>query len=230
MELVNKKVLVVLCALCLTAAVAEGYLLYRSNSSQTRAKSLESQFIYPFGVKRNYFFPWDVLPENFMPKKFMKGWDDDSFFGNKFPGANFFEESFTLVGPKREDKGDRVDLTFDIKGHENGNFDVKVTGRQLTLTGKDDHTGNQTNDPAPSKKSTNGFWFWRKNQNDSLESKVGEPQMRNESHWSITQSFPLPDDVDAKNYSIERTDNQLTVVFKKVNVANSRRHSDTENL
>src|ERR1700735_4300453 len=108
MELVSKKVLSILCALCLTAAVAEGYLLYRSNSNQKRAASLQYQFTHPFAFTSNHFMPWDVFPKNFMPKNFMKDFDDDSFFGNKLPNENFFEESFTMGGPKREDQGDRV--------------------------------------------------------------------------------------------------------------------------
>lgn len=215
MELISKKVLVVLCALCLTAAVAEGYLLYKSNLNQKRAASLQYQLSHPFAVATNHFLPWDVFPRNFMPQNFMKDFDDDSFFGNKFPSGSFFEESLTLGGPKREDKGDRVNLTFDVQGHEKANFDVRVTDRQITLIGKDDHTGDQA---------------INKDQKDSLEPKPEESQMRNEFHWSMTQSFPLPDDVDPKNYTIERSGDNLTVVFKKISVANSKHDSQTENL
>jgi HSP20 family molecular chaperone IbpA len=208
MELVSKKVLILLCGLFFMAA--EGFLLYRNEAQRNSRPSqyLEFDPSNPFAFNNRSF-----MTRGLFPKDFMKGWGDDSFFKNRFSNDNFLSESFTLIDPKREDRGSEVRLVFDIKGHEKGKFDVKVSEGQLTLIG---------NDEQKTTESDKSFLPWHK--------KTKEPKIIGETHWSQTQSFPLPDDIDPKSYSIERTKNQLVVIFKKSKVDGQSNSDSAETL
>lgn len=188
------KVLAGLCAVLFLIASAEAVLLVRDHWTEKKIATRD-----PFRAMQQMVVPdpWARFHDSFFGD-----FDDDPLF--KDFGRNFFEkfrrrhlgspldhafghqftDTFSFETPRWEDQGKEMRMVMDIKGHEQGDYSVNVSGEQVTLVGKDKVSKN-------------------------------EQGMNEESHWSNTQSFPPPPEVDPKSFRVERTKDQFIVIFKK---------------
>lgn len=197
------KILAGLCVVLSLVASAEAVLLVRNHWEQKKMAARN-----PFQMMQRAESPdrFDSPFESFFGRgfrdKFFRDFDHDSFFTDS--GEGFFErfhqkhfgsaidqavgkgfgETFTFQEPKWEEHGKEMRMVVDIKGHEQGDYSVNVSGEQVTFTGKN-------------------------------KSSQNENGMTQESHWSNTQSFPLPPEVDPKGFRVERTQDKFIVIFKK---------------
>jgi hypothetical protein len=85
MELISKKVLVLLCSLFVAAAAIEGLLLYKSQAHHSKRSYLDYDISHPLAFKGSPFMPWNMLPSNIM-----KDLDDESVFGSSLNKGAFF--------------------------------------------------------------------------------------------------------------------------------------------
>ena len=81
MELISKKVLVLLCVLFFGASIFEGLLLYKNHSSRRQHQNyLDFDPSQPLALDIRHFMPGTPFSNDFM-----KGWNDDSFFWREVP-------------------------------------------------------------------------------------------------------------------------------------------------
>lgn len=119
-------------------------------------------------------------------QQFLKDLEQSPDENNQVFSFNTFTNQTPLFSePQREEKPNEIWLVFDTKGHARGNYSVNVESGQVMITAKDDS--------QPDSSSGGGV----------------------EQHFSQSQSFPVPEGADPNSFKISRTDEKLTVVFKK---------------
>lgn len=188
------KILAGLCALFFLIASVEAVLLIRSHWEQKRLSARD-----PFRIMHQIHAadPWSGFHD-----KFFRDFDDDPFlkdfgrgffdkFRRKHLGAdtdNGFEQGFGATFSFKEPKWE-----------EHG----KEMHMVLDIKGHEqgDYSVNVSDEQV------------------TLTSKdkqiKDDDGMKQESHWSNMQSFPLPPEVDPKDFRVERTQDKFIVIFKK---------------
>lgn len=177
-------------------ALLEGIWLFRAYSpNSSRAAVLEFDKDHPFSFHFHHPSAWERFAQDVIGDSNRISSLDQTLEKE----MKLSDSSVGFGTPRKEETNKELRLIFDIKGHEKGDYSVRVKDNEVIVSGKGRES--QT-------KITSAPWPFHKMKK--------EREVVREGSWNQVQMFPVPEGVDPQHFKVERRENSLAITFQKI--------------